>query len=317
MSDTLSALRALASSSVVFPLVAESYVNVRGEDRAKLLQNLCTNNILSLAEGEGCEAFLTNIQGKVLAHVEVHALADRLLLHSVPGQAEKIIAHLDRYVIREDVTFEDVSETLVALLFAGPDAFSVLRTLGVLDMPSKRLSIGDACIAGIEVAVSRVDWTGEDGIRIDCPASQCEKMLQLLQEAGAELGSDKAFDVARIAHGTPRYGRDINEENLAQEVNRDALAIDFRKGCYLGQETIARIDALGHVNQKLCRLRIDSNQEPPAGSELLAADAPAGRITSAAFSPISESVVALGYVRRGHNKSGETLRSSFGEVHVT
>jgi folate-binding protein YgfZ len=122
--------------------------------------------------------------------------------------------------------------------------------------------------------------------------------------------------MARIEAGTPLFGQDITEKNLPQEVARDALAISFTKGCYLGQETVARIDALGHVNQTLCGLRFAGPDSPPPGTELTIDDKVVAHVTSAAFSPRLGGPLALGYVRRGHTLPGTAFTSSRGPASV-
>jgi folate-binding protein YgfZ len=125
-----------------------------------------------------------------------------------------------------------------------------------------------------------------------------------------------AFEAARIEQGFPLFGQDISDKNLPQEVGRDKLAISFVKGCYLGQETVARIDALGHVNRKLARLRFSGPAVPGPGTELRAGEQVVGEVTSASWSPRLRSPVALGYVRTAHLSPGTRLTSSCGEAEV-
>ena len=144
-----------------------------------------------------------------------------------------------------------------------------------------------------------------------------------LANAGAVPAGADAFEMARIEAGTPLYARDISDKNLPQEVNRDALAISFTKGCYLGQETVARIDALGHVNRVLVGVRFAGSEPPPPGTELTVTEAQGsegkatvGAVTSAAYSPRLGSSLALAYVRRGHTQPGTQLTSSAGPAQV-
>jgi folate-binding protein YgfZ len=148
-----------------------------------------------------------------------------------------------------------------------------------------------------------------------------ESLRTALVNAGAVPADMAAFEMARIEAGTPLYERDISEKNLPQEVNRDALAISFTKGCYLGQETVARIDALGHVNRVLVGLRCFGEQAPASGTELHAGEATegspvVGAITSAAYSPRLHGPLALGYVRRGHTQVGTQLTSLAGPAEI-
>jgi folate-binding protein YgfZ len=148
-------------------------------------------------------------------------------------------------------------------------------------------------------AARRVDWLNQPGYLLLIPRGQLDEIQQLLTSAGIAPGTSETFEVLRIEAGFPRYGSDISDENLAQEVGRTAQAISFTKGCYLGQEPIARIDAMGHVNRQLCRLKLANGPVPASGAELFAADddKPVGHVTSAAFSPTDNLPVALAYLR--------------------
>ncbi len=126
------------------------------------------------------------------------------------------------------------------------------------------------------------------------------------------------FETARIEACTPLYGRDITAENLPQEIDRDRLAISFTKGCYLGQETVARIDALGHVNRLLRLVKFSGETVPPAGTELQAADSdkPIGHVTSSRWSPKLNAPIAIALIRRGHHEIGSQSMSHFGIAEV-
>ncbi len=162
----------------------------------------------------------------------------------------------------------------------------------------------------------RVDLTGPDGFEISAEAADLPAVRDALAAAGAEPCAAVAFEAARIEWGFPLFGRDISEKNLPQEVARDARAISFVKGCYLGQETVARIDALGHVNRTLVGVRFSSNGAPTPGMELTSDGATAGTVTSASYSPQLRAPMALAVVRRGKNTPGTRLQSAAGDSEV-
>jgi folate-binding protein YgfZ len=137
-----------------------------------------------------------------------------------------------------------------------------------------------------------------------------------LAAAGATPCDPDAFHAARIEWGFPLFGIDISDKNLPQEVARDALAISFVKGCYLGQETVARIDALGHVNKTLVGVRFDGHTVPATGLELSASGNKVGEVASATWSPRLKAPLALAYVRRGSNTPGTRPTSSAGNAEV-
>ena len=285
-----------------------------GDDRAAFLHNLSTNEIRKLAPGEGCEAFLLNVQGKIIGHVLVFC-GESLVLETVPGQAEKLLAHLDRYLIREKVTLHDRSRDWAELLLAGAEAASRLQSLG-LAPPAGRLSHVDGTLAGNSVSLRAVETAGAGSFLLSCERESLPAIRETLLAAGFVACEAAAFESVRIEAGWPLYGRDLTADNLPQELDRDRQAISFVKGCYLGQETVARIDALGHVNKTLVGVKFSADEIPAAGLELIAGEKVIGTVTSAAYSPRLAAPLALAYVRRGHNAAGQTLHSSQGEAEV-
>ena len=139
----------------------------------------------------------------------------------------------------------------------------------------------------------------------------------MLRQAGARPCGSEAVEIARIEAGTPLFGRDITDANLPQEIARDARAISFVKGCYIGQETVARLDALGHVNRTLAGVRFAATDVPASGTELTDDSGKvAGRVTSATFSPTLGAPLALAFVRRETNTPGSKLTSAVGPAEV-
>ena len=279
-------------------------IELAGNDRAKFLHNFCTNDIRGLAAGAGCEAFVTSVQGKVLAHVFVAARETALSLLCVPGCAERIISHLSRYHISEDVTFEDQTASRGLLLVAGPRAPAVLAQS---DCDVESLVPGknkEIAFDSSSATVFRNDVLGLPCYFVSCAAADVSGWQERLASAGAIAAGTSAFDALRIEAGFPLYGIDISDANLAQEVNRTSQAISFGKGCYLGQEPIARIDALGHVNQQLRGIRLAAGPVPAAGTGVLTADGDPrkiGQITSAAISYGTHQPVALAYLKRNYD----------------
>ena len=137
-----------------------------------------------------------------------------------------------------------------------------------------------------------------------------------LSHAGFAPCQPEAVEIVRVEAGWPVYGRDITDHNLPQEVDRDDLAVSFTKGCYLGQETVARIDALGHVNRKLVGVKFVGAAIPDVGMRLTSDDQEVGQVTSSVFSPRLDSPLALAYVRRAHNAPGTPLQSQVGAAEV-
>jgi len=286
-------------------------VELTGADRAAFLHNFTTNELRGLASGCGCETFLTSVQGKILGHGYVFADDESLTFETVAGEAERVIAHLDCYLIREKVVLRSADDR-AELLLAGPQSDEILARLCDGPLPLVRLASARVNLDQQPVCMRRVDWVGPVGFLVDCLRDDLASISQSLVAAGAVQCREEAFMAARIECGTPIYGLDINERNLPQEVDRDRLTISFTKGCYLGQETIARIDALGHVNRKLVGVRFDGAEIPDAGMELSDAGHVVGAVTSATYSPKLGGPLALSYVHRGSNAIGTKLESPLG-----
>jgi folate-binding protein YgfZ len=307
---------ALVGGAAAVELGERTQIELAGADRASFLHNLCTNEIRKLPVGAGCEAFLTNVQGKTLAHVLVFACPETLVLDTVGGQGETILQHLDHYLVTEQVTLTDRSRDWSELLLAGPGAEPLLGRLCAAKLPSAPLSHAEAEIAGCRVWSRRVEMTAHGGYLINARREDLADVLRALVEAGVVECPPEAFEAARIEHGFPLFGKDISAANLPQEVGRDSRAISFVKGCYLGQETVARIDALGHVNKMLAGVRFAGSTVPEAGAELRDGDKTVGQVTSAAYSPRFAAAIALAYVRAPSHAPGTRLTSALGDAEV-
>ena len=273
-------------------LVDWSSVTVTGADRQTFLHNFCTNDIRRLVPGQSCEAFFTSVKGKILGHGLVSCREDELVIVTVPGQGPSLVAHLDRYVIREDVAVRDSTAERSYLL---------LSDSGLMDE--------------VLLALPQMSWDligrPTSGL-VEVPTSELPALRKALLEQRATECDLAAFDTLRIEAGMPLFGVDFNTDNLPQEVGRDKLAISFTKGCYLGQETVARIDALGHVNQQVGGVEFAGTEVPRSGMELTRAGHVAGHVTSATFSPRLNAPLALAMLRRDAHSPGSELESVAG-----
>jgi len=278
--------RALRESAAWLDLSGRGKVLAFGEDRTRLLHAMTTNHVEALADASGCYAFFLNAQGRILGDVNLFRMLDHFLLDTEPETAGKLREHLDRYIIADDVTLEDVTAATATIAVEGPRAADLLAALGapVPDAPYGHLSWEDRTVA-------RVDSTGAGGCFLFLPVGGKAELIRQLEAAGIAGASAEDARVVRLEHGRPRYGEDITEDDVPQET-QVLRAVHFNKGCYIGQEIVERIRSRGHVNRLLVRLEIDAAHAPAQGAEL-----PGGAITSAAYSPALSKVVALGYVR--------------------
>jgi folate-binding protein YgfZ len=227
-----------------------------------------------------------------------------------PGGLEFALPHFRKYGVFDDVALDDVTALTFELHLAGPRAEELVARCGG---PAPHADLGHVTVpvADAPVRIIRESPTGRPGLSLIGDRVDLDRVLHTLRTEGEPLGlvdlDAATFDVLRIEAGTPVFGRDVNADNLPQEINRDARAINFVKGCYLGQETVARLDALGHVNKILKGLRCEGPEVPAPGTALEADTKPAGTITSAAFSPGWNAPVALAIVRANRAQEGTKL----------
>jgi folate-binding protein YgfZ len=279
--------RQLRQHCAAVDLADWTLIEARGADTAAVLNSLSSNNVQGLEPWRCCEAFFCSVQGKIVGHAWILRLPERFLLIGAAGQ-DSLATQLDRYVIREDVRFQPAADR--AMLLAGPAASQLLGAAAE-PLAARGLELGGGdCVA---MAVDWLDVPAE--LVIGAPASLQQWQQQLAAEQIPTV-SPAAWEAARIESVFPLYGADITAEFFPQEVGRDEAAISFTKGCYLGQETVARIDALGHVNWKLGLARFQ--QLPSPGAPLQLGEKAVGRVLSASDSPQHQSPVALVRIRR-------------------
>jgi tRNA-modifying protein YgfZ len=229
------------------------------------------------------------------------------------------LPHFQKYGVFDDIVLEDRSGSTFEIHLAGPAAEELMRQLGCALPEPGDLAHMTINMDGSPVLIVRESPTGRPGFSLIGARSCMGKVLAMLKSGGEALGlaelDPESFEVLRIEAGTPVFGRDVTERNLPQEVGRDDRAINFVKGCYLGQETVARLDALGHVNQVLRGLRLEPSAQVPAPGTVIEADGKrVGFVTSSAVSPGWNAPIALAMVRTSHARAGTALVLSLHDV---
>ncbi len=310
------------TSAIVINLSTRSQFEISGNDRHSFLHNFCTHDIKALRIGAGCEAFFCNIKGRILGHVFVFAGESSIWVETFPSQGAALLAHLRRYHLVEDLKFADRTESHGELLIVGPRAIEFVAQLDGLpplhDWNHRQTQL--ASMGGNIVWIKRADVLGLPCCWLSAPRELIPGLQADLISAGASSASLAAFETLRIEAALPCYGTDLTDENLAQEANRTRQAISFSKGCYLGQEPIARLHAMGHVNKELKRFEINAESPPLIGTAFLNPEDAAkeiGRVTSCAWSPAREKFTGLGIVRSAFSAIGTTLRLANGAGSAT
>ena len=287
----------LMTGAALLDLSKRGRIRVTGEDRARLLHAMTTNHVQQMKPGDGIYAFFLNAQGRILADAYVLCFEDHFLLDTAPESREVVRAHLDQYIIADDVTVEDVTEQTFSFGLEGPKAIDAAARCG-MQAPHHRFSH----VPAGEFLVAAISSTGLYGIRIYGPVRHKDEAAAMIEATGAIAASGEDAETVRIENFVPLYGCDITEHTLPQETQQ-MHALHFQKGCYLGQEIVERIRSRGHVNRLLMGFRIESLiAPPPPGTKLILEGKPAGEVTSSAAA--NGAVFGLAYVRTQWAKSG-------------
>ncbi len=281
---------------------------ITGKDRVSFLNGLLTSDVAQVKDDGGQHSALLNPKARVLADLYLYGKPDAILVDTGASPAINVKENLDRFVITEDVQIRDASADLVQITIQGPRSAQMIKEtlgIGVEDLkPLGHKPLGPSTIV-------RRDRTGQGGYDIILPNHEAEAVWQgfLLKagDYGLEPVGSGAMEILRLEAGYPKYGVDIDDNIIVLEAGfKDAIS--FTKGCYLGQEVVARATHIGRVNKQLVKLEIESRDPPSTRSKLKSDGAEAGFVTSATFSPGLGKVVGLAYANRDYAKEATKLR---------
>jgi folate-binding protein YgfZ len=299
--DPAAEYAALRDAAVVLDLGYRTLVRAVGDDRLGFLQGMLTNDVARLAPGAGCPALLLTIQGRVTADVRVAVVPDAVLLDVDVRARDGFVAALEALVIADDVELRAPEAPTALIGVEGPGAAALVPGAGGLAPWTHR----ETAVAGVPLRVQRASEVRGPGLVLHVPAERAGEVWDALVAAGARPCGMEALEGRRVEVAVPRIGLDMDGSTLALEVPVDE-AISMTKGCYLGQEVVARGTARGHVNRRLVPLRLDGPLPPP-GAPLVRDGAQVGRLTSVAMAFGAGGPAALGFVRREHWEPGTEL----------
>ncbi len=291
----------------LFRLEERGLLRVVGGDRVRWLDGMLSNDVASLAPGterSGCHALLLTRQGRIVADLHVLLRGQSVWLE-LPREA---LAHtrevLERFIIADDVALEDASNEVERISLEGPKADALV---------APRLAAHACCepsLGGVAVVAAAYGLAGT-GRQLFVPAGSTETVVAALREAGAGAGLVEAgpetLEILRIEAGVPKLGAELDEQVLPAEARLEG-AVSSSKGCYTGQEVVARMASRSRVSHLLVGLCFDGPAPAPAGSSLEHEGRSVGEITSACVSPTAGSI-ALGFVRRAHAEPGSRLQA--------
>ena len=287
-------LAATRTGAALGPVLAPAFLRFSGRDARDYLHRMCTQDLSALSPGAAAYAAFLDSRGRLLG--EGHLLCEEggLLLAVEAAAGEGLRAHLERFVVADEVAVEAVPG-LAALPLLGPRARSRLggRAAGARRVESGR--------------------RGAPCLELWLPTAEAEPLRAALADEGWEALDEEALEALRIAGGAPRFGPELGPGHLLVEAGLNRAAISFTKGCYVGQEVVVRATVRGQLQRGLALLALPPRAEP--GTPLLAGGAEVGQVTSAATTP--EGRVGLAYLRRAHWREGERLEAAGGEAVVT
>jgi len=329
--DWLAEHAALRGTAGVLDLSFRGRLCLLGADRQGFLNGQVTNNVKELQVGQGCYAAVITAKGKMQSDLNIYLLENEILLDFEPGLADAVKERLEKYIIADDVQIVDVAPHYGLLSVQGPKSADVVTRLELGESAARILSVDSAKkplhFSSIksetlgEIYLMNHPRIGTTGFDLFVPSNSlgavADNLIVSAKQAGGRACGWKALETARIEAGIPRFRADMDETNLPPEAGLDARAVSYTKGCYIGQEVIARIRTYGQVAKALRGLRLDDNLKtlPNRGDKLFLGEKEVGYITSAIASPALKANLALGYVRREANKIGTelVLRTKEGE----
>ena len=278
-----------------------------GEDSLDLLNRLSTNRVDHLDLGNWAPTVLTSDRGRIVDLLSVVNAGDCVYLLTSPGQQQAVIDWLDKYTIMEDLEVEDVSAALpvVALAGAGASAIIGLDDTGPDHLPGRQYPAPTVNVGGVDAIAVAHPLGSVPCHLLLAPAEAADTIAAALREAGAEAIGDEGWETLRVQSGAPAFGTEMGEPYNPLEAGLIG-AIDFTKGCYIGQEVIARLDSYDRVQKYLAILRFSDGSDVTVGASLAFDGRTAGNVTSLYRTPGGE-IRGLGYVRTAAAEPGSTL----------
>ena len=284
---------ALHESAAWLDISSRGKIRAAGEDRARLIHAMCSNDIESLSPGVGTYGFFLNAQGQIQTDSRIYVFEDHLLLDCEPERGQGLLRHLEKFIIMDDVTLEDVAPRSTTIALEGPRAESIAREVVGEKLPEAAPHSHSTCG---DVRLLRSSLSGQPGLWILVEPAQKAELITSLQAAGAPAATEEDYRVVRVENQVPRCGSDF--DNHLPHETQQLHALSFTKGCYLGQEIVERVRSRGQVNRKLVGLELEGDAVPTEGSPVIVEDKEVGRLTSPAFSPRLGCVVGFAVLRR-------------------
>jgi aminomethyltransferase len=311
--DPSAGYSAVRNAVGIMDLSSRGKIRVTGEDRVKWLQSIISNDILPLTPGQGIYSTFLTHKGKIIAYFRVYQLGDALMLEDIGETGDTTFATLRKFLLfGTKAKMDNCGETWGLLLISGPKALELIRSTFGTDLSSlKPLSFEKLEIDGHPALLIRSEETGETDIEILIPSGGLRSAWERLWTAGDSMGlqpfGTHALETLRVEAGLPKMGPDLNENIVPPEANLEGKSFSLSKGCYPGQEVVARMDTYGSVRRRLVGLTLSESAVPLSGAKVYSGDREVGWVSSAVLSPLLGKAIAFAFPLRDFSKPGTDL----------
>lgn len=313
--DVLSEYRAALDGAAIHDASRFGRLRITGKDALDLLNRLSTNRVDALPAGECAMTVLVDERARIMDLLTIANLGGEMLVFTSPGAARRLVQWLDKYTFAEEIAVQDASDSTAVFTLLGPEAPSVLGRAAGMDtkmaMPSAALHLS---FGGVPLTLARRDAPWLSSWELVVPADEAARVWHALAGTGAVPMGEEAWQALRVERGVPLHGRELTERYNPLEAGL-AACVSFSKGCYIGQEVIARLDTYKKLQRRLARLRFPPGAIVAEGDALELDGERFGAVTSVATRPTDGAVLALGYVRLTALDSASRL-SLAGKPHV-
>jgi folate-binding protein YgfZ len=311
---------AATSGCAAFDATNLGRIDVRGADAVEFLHRITANDVRALAVGRSQRNLLLSSKGKVIFDFDLFRGEDALQIGVRADRAKSLADALEMYHFSEKVAFELANDASAPIELVGPRSADIVRTVsGLAELPSDRGWIR-AKFAGGPLTVAALPVAGSHGWRLDAGPENARALWQALAQAGAQPAGVVVHDSLRVEAAAAAWGADIDENVYPQEARLES-AYSLTKGCYTGQEVIAKIDTYGGLNKRLVALRVSHDDPIARGTRLLRLDdgewRDLGVVTSWAYSFVLDTGLVLGFVKRRHQAVGNEFRLGDGPATAT
>lgn len=310
ISDRTSLYAAATCDAAIYDNDRIGRLKAIGEDALDLLNRLSTNLVLDIKEGEGNHTVLTTDRGRILDIVTITNVGDHFLLLTSPGEEEHIQEWLDKYTIMEDLEVENITDSTTMLSVVGPNSLSKLESLTGLSLSKlKDYNVVKGSLASQEISIIARPMGSLPCFDIIAQINSKESLLGLFSDSGIISLDSETYDAIKVENAIPSYGREIGDRYNPLEAGLIG-SINFEKGCYIGQEVIARLDTYQKVQRRLVKMQFSDEVDLSEECLLTKDEQEVGRITSFCMIPSGGEKIGLGYVRIAFAEIGNTFQLS-------